>query len=306
VLRDLRRIDFDVLHVLTLDMIAYPVALAASNRHPVVGPDIMGYTPRREGPRWERGGTTWAKDRIRFNVRKGLIRGAMDPMPIALSEYHAANIGELDPGVTPEVIPPGVASIFTPEESEDGQQGEFRGDRDSGDAPMRFLYVGDLSMYKGYDIFLDALAGLPERVDFHATVIGSGDPDVDRIEGLGLADSVTVEGFVPRSELPEYYRRADFYVMPSVDENGPNTVVEALACGTPVVATDKLGINEYAPEGAAIYVERTAAALSKGLIDAHERCEECAETALDHASEYRAERTVDALAGLYHEHRREA
>jgi len=295
-LRDLRRIDFDVLHVLTLDMIAYPVALAASGCHPVVGPDVMGYTPLREGPRWDRGGATWVKDRIRFNARKALLRAARDPTLIALSRRHAANIRELDARASPEVIPPGVDAVFSPGDREMDGRPE--------DSPTRFLYVGDLSTYKGYDIFLDALAGLPNRVDFHAAVIGSGDPEPDRIDGLGLADRVTVEGFVPRSELPKHYRRADFYVMPSIDENGPNTIVEALACGTPIIATDRPGTNEYAPDGAGIYVDRTASALREGLIEAHERRETCAETARAHTDEFRAERTVEALSDRYREHAR--
>jgi glycosyltransferase involved in cell wall biosynthesis len=297
-LRDLQRIDFDILHVIPIDTIAYPIALLASRGNLIVGPDIMGYTPRRRGARWEKSGLDSIKQRLRFHLRRSLLRSAREPNLVALSRHHAANIRELHARGDPEIIPPGVSSIFRPDDTIK--------ERKSEDAPTQFLYVGDLSTYKGYDIFLNALAGLPERVDFRATVIGSGDPDVDRIEELGVADSITIEGFIPRSELPEYYRRADFYVMPSVDENGPNTIVEALACGTPIVAADRPGTNEYAPEEAAIYVERTSAAFRDGLIEAHDRREECVASALKRASDYRAERTVEALADLYREHHREA
>jgi glycosyltransferase involved in cell wall biosynthesis len=170
------------------------------------------------------------------------------------------------------------------------------------DRPTQFLYVGDFSEYKGYDRFLDALAGLPDDLPVRATVVGSGDPRRDRIDALGLEETVTVAGFVPRDELPAYYREADWYVMPSVDENGPNTIVEALACGTPVVATDKPGINEYAPEGASIYVDCTAADLRKGLRRAHDERKAYARVARERAADFSAERTVRALASFYESH----
>ncbi|MFB6183323.1 MAG: glycosyltransferase family 4 protein [Haloarculaceae archaeon] len=296
--RDLRRSDFDVLHVLTLDLVAYPIALVLADRSPVVGPDVQGYFPGRLGDRWNHGGLAGAKHRGRFALKRRLLGLADDPTVVALSEYHRRNVAKL--GVDPdrvEVIPPGVAPYFTP------------ADRDSDDSrhdrPTEFLYLGDLSSYKGYDLFLEALALLPEDVDATATVVGSGDPDRDRIDALGLSEAVTVEGFVARRDLPEYYRQADFYVMPSIDENGPNTIVEALACGTPVLATDRRGINEYAPADAAIYFERTADAVAAAMRQGHENRSAYASAAAEHAraGEFSAERTVDGLYEVYRHHR---
>lgn len=294
VLRDLRRLDYDVLHVLTLDTMAYPIALAAAGRSPVVGPDVQGYFPGRAGDRWNQSGLSGFTTRSRFRLRRRLLSLAREPTFVSLSDYHAQNVRSL--GVDGPVvrIPPGVDAIFRPMDVDTGASDH--------DAPTEFLYVGDLSSYKGYDLFLDALTQMPNDQPFEATVVGSGDPDRDRITKLGLADTVTVAGFVPRSQLPRYYRRADFYVMPSVDENGPNTIVESLACGTPVLATDKPGINEYAPEPASIYFERTPSSIRKAMVEAHQNRRAYREAARARADEFRADRTVDALAGIYRDH----
>lgn len=292
--RDLRRADADVVHVLTLDAFAYPLALAASKRSPVVGPDVQGYFPGRAGDRWSPGGVAGAKHGLRYRIRRGLLRAAADPTLVTLSQYHADNVRSLGDG-TVETIPPGVDPIFRPGPHADPSA------RDP-DRPTEFLYLGDLSEYKGYDLFLDALATLPNDVDFRATVVGRGDPRRDRITDAGLADRVEVEGFVERAELPRYYQRADCYVMPSVDEHGPNTVVEALACGTPVVATDRPGINEYAPDDVAVYVDRTPTGLRRGMAAVHERRADYLRNAVDRAPQYRVDRTVEALAALYEAH----
>ncbi|MFC7141787.1 glycosyltransferase family 4 protein [Halosimplex aquaticum] len=292
--RDLWRADPDVVHVLTLDTVAYPVALGMSRRTPVLGPDVQGYFPGREGDRWNREGGAGRKDRLRYRLRRGLLKFAKDPTVVALSRYHADNVRKLG-ARTVETIPPGVSSAFQP-----GRRARPE-DRDP-DRPTHLLYLGDLSEYKGYDIFLDALSQIPNDIDFHATVVGTGDAQRDRITNAGLANRVDVEGFVPRSELPRYYQQADCYVMPSVDEHGPNTIVEALACGTPVVATDKLGINEYAGEDTAVYVDRSPSGVRRGIEQFHRSREEYIRNAVERAPEYQAERTVEALAELYEDH----
>jgi glycosyltransferase involved in cell wall biosynthesis len=304
-IRDLQRMEFDVLHVVRLDAKGYPVALAFADRSPVVGPNLQGYVPGREGSRWNKGGLGRLRNAYEFYRNQALFRLAVDPTAVALSQYHARNIRAYGSGGVVEVVPPGVASCFRPRDEMDAPNDDRSMDGDPSsleDRPTRFLYVGDFSAYKGYDLFLDSLAGLPDDLRFTATVVGSGDPRRDRIAALRLDDVVSVEGFVQRSELPEYYREADFYVMPSIDENGPNTIVEALACGTPVIATDKPGINEYAPEDASIYVDRTGADLRRAFLVAHEDREQYARAARETADEFSAECTVGALADLYERH----
>lgn len=295
VIRDLRRREFDVLHVVTLDVLTFPVALAFAGRSPVVGPDVMGYVPGRTGDRWNRDGLPGIRQRLEFRFSRGLLRTAKELTFVALSDYHAAGIRKRTTDATIEVVPPGVDDIFHP-----GLHADVSATDD--DRPTEFLYVGDLSTYKGYDLFLKALSQLPDHVAFKATVVGGGEYDARRIERLGLENEVTVEGFIPRNELPSMYRDADFLVVPSVDENGPNTIVEALACGTPIIATDKPGINEYATRDAAIYADRSPSAFCRAMIEGHEHRSAYRNAALDHAGEVNVSRTIEALAEMYRDH----
>ena len=62
---------------------------------------------------------------------------------------------------------------------------------------------------------------------------------------LGLADAVRFAGYVPQQATPSWYRAADVFALSSDFDNSPNVVLEAMACGLPVVATDVGGLREY-------------------------------------------------------------
>ena len=100
--------------------------------------------------------------------------------------------------------------------------------------------VGRLMPQKGYDILLRALAlVLTAHPRAHLTLIGEG-PDRAALEALagelGLSGAVTFAGF--RTNPYPYLRAGDLFVSSSRYEGLPNVILEALACGTPVVATD--------------------------------------------------------------------
>lgn len=106
------------------------------------------------------------------------------------------------------------------------------------------LAVGRLSHQKGFDLLLQAFARLvPAAPAAHLTIVGSG-PDelaLRRTAGeLGIGDRVTLRGFV-QNPYP-LMRAADLYVLSSRYEGFPNVLLEALACGTPVVATACSGV----------------------------------------------------------------
>jgi glycosyltransferase involved in cell wall biosynthesis len=133
-----------------------------------------------------------------------------------------------------------------------------------------------------------------------ARVIGAGDADRSYMRQLGIADQVTVEGFVPRSKLPEYYRKADLYINPSTDELGPNTLLEALACGTPVVATDILGINEFTPpEGSILFDSRTVDSLSSSINEGLNKIDKLTNGARSVSGQYNVNHTLEDLSDIY-------
>jgi glycosyltransferase involved in cell wall biosynthesis len=110
----------------------------------------------------------------------------------------------------------------------------------------RFVAVGRLSHQKGYDRLLDALAMFTG--DFHLTIFGEGEersPLEAKSQALGLADHVTFAGFDPNPA--PWIAGADALWLPSRWEGMPNVALEALACGTPVIATPEAGgITEIA------------------------------------------------------------
>lgn len=111
-------------------------------------------------------------------------------------------------------------------------------------AGLILLSVGNLVPIKGHELTIEALVHLR---DAHLLLVGDG-PERGRLEALarqrGVADRVSFFGNVPQSELPNFYAAADFLILASRHEGWPNVLLEAMACGTPVVASAIPGIDE--------------------------------------------------------------
>jgi glycosyltransferase involved in cell wall biosynthesis len=288
----LRERAYDLVHVLVLDAIVYPTTLSAVGDVPlVVGPDIAGWSPVRDVPYWEETRAQRIKNRLRYRFKNALGNARRYDHAIAFGRHHRDILESFSiPGDRITVLEAGVDRKFGRSSDEAA--------RGSSDVP-ELLYVGDFSEYKGYPLFLRAVA----RLDVSVTVrvVGAGDPNRELIRSLGLEDVVSVEGFVPRAELPRYYEAADLYVVPSIDETaGTNTQIEALASGTPVVVTEAPGLDEYAPEDAVVFVERREPAVLRAALEtALENLESLTEAARDKAPDYLADRPVEQLDGVY-------
>lgn len=99
--------------------------------------------------------------------------------------------------------------------------------------------------YRGYDLILAALPQIRQAIpDIHYIIVGKGSdrPRLERsIVEQQLQDCVTLAGFVPDSELCDYYNLCDLYAMPSKLEGFGIVYLEALACGKPVLGGDRDG-----------------------------------------------------------------
>ncbi len=114
------------------------------------------------------------------------------------------------------------------------------------------IAAGRLTRQKGFDLLLRAISPIMrDRPDVRLTILGTG-PEASSLqalaEGLGVSGSVSMPGFVDNPF--RYFRAADMFVLSSRWEGMPNVVLEALACGTPVVAFDCAGggVREIAEE----------------------------------------------------------
>jgi glycosyltransferase involved in cell wall biosynthesis len=146
---------------------------------------------------------------------------------------------------------------------------------------LRVVSIGVLRWLKGWEYALLAVAELAGRGIPVSLALFGGDPDEDmatasdrhRIEhtiaDLGLADRVVVEGDTEPARVRDALQHADALLHPSLSEGLPNVVLEAMACGLPVVATDVGGTREALTDGVEGFLvpardpQATAAALER-------------------------------------------
>ncbi len=127
--------------------------------------------------------------------------------------------------------------------------------------------VGHLIERKGHDLVIRALAKL---ADIDLLIVGDG-PEESRLRALahacGVADRVRFLGRVLHEELPAIYTAVDALVLASSREGWANVLLEAMACGTPVVATDVWGTREVVtdPVAGKLVGERTESALADAI-----------------------------------------
>ena len=158
---------------------------------------------------------------------------------IAVSEAlkrALVDLGAASDGV--EVLRNGVdLSMFYPTDRRVARQG-------LGLTRPTLLSVGHLIERKGHDRVIEAMRQLP---DFDLLIVGEG-PDREVLGHLarcvGVADQVRFLGALPHATLPEVYSAADALVLASSREGWPNVLLEAMACGTPVVAANNWGNPE--------------------------------------------------------------
>jgi glycosyltransferase involved in cell wall biosynthesis len=120
------------------------------------------------------------------------------------------------------------------------------------------LFVGVMLVAKGCAELLNAFSALAQRRPFAKLVyIGDG-PLKKRLQAkadqLCLRDRVRFIGWVAHAELASWFSAASVFCLPSYAEGVPSVVLEAMACGTPVVATDVGGIGEVLPEFAGLLI----------------------------------------------------
>ena len=144
---------------------------------------------------------------------------------------------------------------------EGGEKIDFKTDK-----PV-FLYVGRHAEQKGLEHLIYGFNKFLE--DNEGLLVIGGDGYLtsslkEFVEILGIEENVRFKGFIPEKELGSYYKAADVFVSPSINEPFGLTISEALSSGTKVVCTES-GINELLPNKAITLVQPNSDSISEGL-----------------------------------------
>jgi len=164
----------------------------------------------------------------------------------------------------------GVDERFTPADA--AHSAAFRAAK--GLPERYFLFLSTLEPRKNLETLLHAYArwrdqAAPTDRDIRLVIAGGKGWFYDAVfaqtAALGLQDAVTFPGYVPDEELPDWYRSALGFVLPSVFEGFGLPVLEALACGAPVLCSDIPSLREVAGEAALLAPPREVDAWTAGL-----------------------------------------
>ena len=199
------------------------------------------------------------------------------------------------------VIPVTLAAEFRPVPLTDAVKLRY------GIASPYILYVGNFMPHKNLPRLLRAYAGLPGPLRAgHALVLAGGDragrPALEALAArLGVADRVLFPGLVHDPDLPALYAGAAVFVLPSLEEGFGLPALEAMACGAPVVASNRGALPEVVGDAGLIVdaerEEEIAGAMARALTDPRLR-DDLRQRGLARAPLYSSARTADRVLAL--------
>ncbi len=184
------------------------------------------------------------------------------PRAIAVSDYARRALTRLvsqSVAARVAVISHGVDDAFSPPDG-DGARGDF------------LLAVGDLYIQKNFLVLIEAMARLhAERSELKLKIAGRPvDPGYaadmkTAIADHGLEDAVELLGHVAPADLVELYRSCAVFVFPSLVETFGNPLLEAMACGAPIVCSDATAMPDVVGDAALLFDPTNVDALTAAL-----------------------------------------
>jgi glycosyltransferase involved in cell wall biosynthesis len=171
------------------------------------------------------------------------------------------------------------------------------------------LVVGNVMPHKNLlrlvDAFAKAVAGIPGRLVIRG---GGRAPHVqalrERIAATGVGDRVDWQPYTPDGEMADLYRRARMLVLPSLHEGFGLTALEAMACGTPVVASDRSSVPEVVGDAAVLVDPEDTAGIATAihrLFTDDTLAASCAARGLARATLFSWDKTARAVQSILHD-----
>ncbi len=174
--------------------------------------------------------------------------------------------------------------------------------------PERFmLFVGLLEPRKNLPALLQAFASLPpQQPPVKLVIVGRQgwmyQQTLRLVQELGIADKVHFTGYVDQADLPRVYNLAQMAIYPSTYEGFGLPVLEAMACGTPVISSNISSMPEIAGEAGVLVppgdIPVLAQAIERLLSDPVE-CQRRVALGLEQAAKFTWERTADQTIAVY-------
>ena len=170
-----------------------------------------------------------------------------------------------------------------------------------------FLYVGNLEPRKNLERLIEAFGRLHGK-EHQLIIVGNrwyqGGVAERKARSLGLNGRVKFLGYVPRSDLPEIFSGATALVYPSLLEGFGLPIIEAMACGTPVITSNNSSMREVAGDAAALVdprnVREIAEAMARVAEDSSLRAQ-LSQKGLKRASEFSWKKTAELTLEVYRE-----
>lgn len=248
------------------------------------------------------GGDIFGLNNVLLKKLKTLILNAAD-IVITNSTYSKEEMTSFYAKEPVYVIPTGTTPAPPPTEPKPAHQ------------DLQLIFVGRLTEEKGLRYLLQAIKELSKFTNIHLTIIGDGrrrKAYEKYVEENTLTNYITFTGQIAHEEVFDHMKKSDIFVAPSVTtsnwtEAQGNTIIEAMFCGTPVIASNIGGITDAVihEETGILVTEKSPSEIQKAILrlsDDKQLCAKLVENAYYHAHEFFSRyNSAQKIAHIYDE-----
>lgn len=251
--------------------------------------------------------THYSKSRMIYRKLMIPISARLADMIIAVSEYTKQDIVKylkVNPKKV-KVVYNAPKSIYKPVDRRKAQS--YLADKYNIGSPF-ILYVGQIQHpNKNLIPLLHAFKSISDRFPMHKLVLvgkkhHTGEPVYKTVTDLNLSDKIVFTGYVPDEDLPYFYNSAEVFVYPSLFEGFGIPVVEAMACGCPVITSNTGALPEIAGDAATLVDPSNAFAIGmaiRNILNKPEKREELCRRTVERAKNFSWRKSTEQITEIY-------